>query len=236
MSTNLKDLPTCQRPREKAWKQGLENLSDSELLCILIGSGGKGHTAMELANSLLKNFENFRKLALAPLLEIQKIKGIGPVKALEIKACLEIAKRFQQILFQPGEVLSRSEQVFFHFHEKLRDQKKELFYAVLLDSKNRIIREELISIGSLNFSIVHPREVFIPAIREAAASVLLLHNHPSGDPTPSKEDIGITHRLLEVGKIVGIEVLDHVIVGNGCYISFVEQNLIPHKKNLFNGP
>lgn len=227
----IRELPECERPREKAWQYGVESLSESELLCILIGSGGKGNTALALANSILARFENLRRLSNTSLQELQKVRGIGPVKALEIKACLEIARRFHQVLLKPGSVLNRSQQVFACYHERLRDEKREKFFSVLLDSKNRIIREELISIGSLNFSIVHPREVFAPAIRETAANILLLHNHPSGDPNPSKEDVGITKRLYEVGKIVGIEVLDHIIIGDGCYISFLEQKLTPFTGN-----
>lgn len=223
----IRDMPPCQRPREKAWQHGVESLSDSELLCILIGSGGRGNTAMVLANSVLSRFENLRRLSTISLKELQEIKGIGPVKALEIKACLEIARRFHQVLLKPGMVLNQSQQVFAYYHERLRDQKKENFFSLLLDSKNRVIREELISVGSLNFSIVHPREVFVPAIRETAASVLLLHNHPSGDPSPSKEDIGVTKRLFEVGKLIGIGILDHIIIGSGCYVSFLEQKLPP---------
>lgn len=219
------ELPCTERPREKSLQYGMHSLSDGELLAIIIGSGGKGHSALDLAKTLLAKFGNLRNLAQVSSGELQKISGIGPVKALEIKACLEIARRFHQVALKPGVFLTGSQQIFDYYHEKLRDQRKEQFYSVLLDVKHRIIREELVSIGSLNFSIVHPREVFAPAIREAAGSILLIHNHPSGDPTPSMEDIETTKRLIEVGKVVGIRILDHIIIGNGCYISFLEQKL-----------
>jgi DNA repair protein RadC len=222
----IRELPYSVRPREKALQYGIETLSDTELLGILLGNGGKGNNALALANALLARFENFRKLSNASCQELQEIRGIGPVKAIEIKACMEIARRFCQVDLRPGAVLNSSTQVFGYYHEKLRDQKREKFFAVLLDAKHRIIKEELISIGSLNFSIVHPREVFGPAIREAAESMLLIHNHPSGDPAPSREDLEVTKRLLEVGKVVGIEILDHIIIGNGGYLSFLEQRLL----------
>ncbi len=222
----IKELPDMERPREKAMQYGLESLSDSELLSILIGNGTRGCSALTLANMLLNQFGDLRKLSTQSLTEIKNIKGIGTIKAIEIKACLEIARRFHQIILRPGEILNGSQQVFSYYHEKLRDQKKEKFFTILLDCKHRIIREELVSIGSLNLSIVHPREVFAPAIKESAESILLVHNHPSGNPTPSQEDIHITRRLVEVGRLVGIEVLDHIIIGNGCYVSFLEQKLL----------
>ncbi len=222
----IRELPALERPREKALQYGFECLSDSELFAILLGSGGKGCSALTLANLLLKNFGDMRQLSTKSINELRSIKGIGLIKALEIKACLEIARRFQQILIRPGDMMQGSHQVFSYYHEKLRDQKKEKFFVVLLDCKHRVIREELVSIGCLNVSIVHPREVFAAAIREAAESILLIHNHPSGDPTPSKEDIQVTRRLVEVGKLVGIEILDHLVIGNGCYISFAEQKLL----------
>jgi len=204
--------------RERVAAYGLENMRESELLALLLGG-------QEVASTILARFENLRKLAGASLQELQAVHGIGPVKALEIKACFELAKRFHQVHLRPGIILNSSEQVFAYYHEKLRDQKQEKFFVILLDSKHRIIREELVSVGSLNFSVVHPREVFSPAIREAAGSILLVHNHPSGDPVPSREDIQLTYRLIEVGKVVGIDVLDHIVIGDNCYTSFLEQKL-----------
>ncbi len=225
-STPIKQLPTRERPREKFVEQGGENLSDGELLAILLGSGQKGQDVLSLARSLLARFGNLRQLSLSTLSELRQVPGIGVVKAVEIKACLEIARRFQQVALFPGESVCSSKKVFEHFHELLRDQKKERFYSLLLDSKHCIIKKDLVSVGTLNLSIVHPREVFVTAIREAASHILLVHNHPSGDPTPSPEDIQVTKRLARVGQLIGIEVIDHVIIGCGTYISFVEEGLI----------
>ena len=183
----IKEMPIMERPREKVLHFGIESLSNCELLAILIGRGSKGYSALTLANIILKKFGNLRKLASYSVHELKNIKGIGTVKAIEIKASMELAKRFSQTPLKRGNELSSSRQVFNYFHEKLRDEKREKFFVVLLDSKHCIIKEELISIGSLNLSIVHPREVFITAIRESSESILLIHNHPSGDPKPSKE-------------------------------------------------
>jgi len=181
---------------------------------------------LQLVFGVQVEIDNLRAFSLKSLPELQKIKGIGATKAEKIQAVFEIARRFSRVELKPGQVLSRSQQVFAHYHYNLRDEKREKFYAVLLDTKNRVIREELVSIGTLNFSLVHPREIFAPAIKESAASVILVHNHPSGDPAPSREDIQITTRLSEVGRIVGIEIIDHIIIGDGCYISFNEQKLM----------
>lgn len=169
-----------------------------------------------------KTLREIGKMTLGELLNL----GISYGVAKNIISIFEIAKRFCSEEKFVGELLNSSDQVFSYFHEKLRDQKKEKFFSILLDCKHRIIREDLVSIGSLNLSIVHPREVFVSAIREAAESIILVHNHPSGDPTPSKEDIFVTQRLVEVGKLVGIEVLDHIVIGDNSHVSFVEQSLM----------
>lgn len=137
----------------------------------------------------------------------------------------QLLRSCSQFLIKENAIISNSEAISAYYMPRLRDDKREKFYAVLLDSIYRIIREELVSIGSLNFSVVHPREVFAPAIREAAASIFLVHNHPSGDPTPSRKDIQVTIRLVEVGEVVGIDILDHIIVGNGSYFSFLKEHL-----------
>lgn len=169
-----------------------------------------------------KTLREIGKMTVGELLNF----GISYGVAKNIISIFEIAKRFYTEEKFIGELLNSSNQVFSYYHEKLRDQKKENFFSVLLDCKHRIIREDIVSIGTLNFSIVHPREVFRAAIRESAESIILVHNHPSGDPTPSREDIFVTQRLVEVGKLVGIEVLDHIIIGEDKHISFVEQNLL----------
>lgn len=204
-----------KRIKEQIAVYGAENTIDENLLSIILGS-------KKAARELLEKFDTFRKLSLASDNELNLSEGM----LVKLKACLEIARRFQAVNIRPGVAFQGSQQVFYHYHEKLRDQKREKFFSILLDTKHRVIKEELVSIGSLNLSIVHPREVFSSAIKEAAQSILFVHNHPSGEVIPSQEDIALTKRLVEVGKIIGIEVLDHIIIGNGRYMSFTEEKLI----------
>lgn len=222
----IQKMPLMERPREKALQYGVEYLSDAELMAIILGKGTAGRSALYLAHLIFQEFGDWRRISTYSVRELQRIKGIGEIKALELKACLEIARRFQRLVIKPGDFLNGSKNVFLLYHERLRDYKKEHFFALLLDCKHCMIREELVSIGSLNLSIVHPREVFAPAIRESAESLILVHNHPSGNPQPSQEDLQVTSRLVKVGKLVGIEVLDHIIIGNGDYVSFAESNLL----------
>jgi len=224
----ITEWPEGERPREKLLAQGPEALSDAELLAIVLRTGDatSGKTALDHARQLIKKFENFRGLASAAAAELCDLKGIGPAKAAAVKAAMEISRRYATEKLPQGKAFSRSADVFAHFHQRLRDKKKECFFIILLDSKNRAIREERISEGTLTSSLVHPREAFTPAIRESAASLILVHNHPSGDPTPSREDEEITRRLVEGGKLLGIAVLDHIIVGQGSYYSFADRGSI----------
>lgn len=225
----IKDWPEDDRPREKLVKLGPENLSSSELLAIILRTGSKGKSALDNAKALINAYDGFKGIELASIDELKKtegIKGIGSAKAAEIKAVFEIAKRFSSEKMEIRKEYSNSKQVFNHFHESVRSKKKEFFIAMLLDGKNRLMREVSISIGCLSSSIVHPREVFNPVIRDSAAAVILVHNHPSGDPTPSKEDRDITKRLKEVGELVGVKVLDHVIIGDGRYMSFADEGML----------
>ena len=224
----IKDWPADERPREKLLNRGAESLSDAELLALILrtGDAGSGFTAVDMARDLLSRFGSLRELAMAGTTDLCKLKGIGPAKAAELQAVFQLARRFSDNCLQPGERFLSSGDAFSHFHERLRDLRKEIFLALLLDSKNRLLREVRISEGSLNASIVHPREVFAPVVRESAAAVLFVHNHPSGDPSPSREDIEITKRLKEVGDLMGVRVLDHVIIGNGNYVSLADRGLI----------
>jgi DNA repair protein RadC len=224
----IKDWPEEERPREKLLKQGAQALSPAELLALVLRTGDatSGTTALDQARLLLGRFGSLRELARANTAELSQLKGVGPAKAAELQAVFEIARRFGDEELRPGMRFTSSEEVFRHFHERLRDRKKEVFMALLLDGKNRVIREVLISEGSLTASIVHPREVFVPVVRESAAAVLFVHNHPSGDPTPSREDLEITVRLREAGELMGVRVLDHIIIGSGQYVSFVDRGLM----------
>ena len=224
MAQPIKEWPESDRPREKLLEKGPEALSDAELLAIIlrVGDASSHKSALDYGRELLSLFESFRKLEEASIQEICTIKGIGLAKAAQIKAALEIGKRFAQEEMRRGEQFQSSAEVFNHYREHLGGLKKEEFHVLLLDAKNRKIKDVRVSEGSLTSSLVHPREVFNPVIRESAAAVILIHNHPSGDPSPSQEDLHITRRLREIGEVMGVRVLDHIIIGKGKYISFVD--------------
>ena len=226
--SRIKDWPVADRPREKLLHGGPAMLSDAELLALILRTGDSrtATTALELARQLLARFDSLRGLAKSTISELCVIPGIGPAKAAEILAVGELSRRFATTTLPPGQRFTSSQEVFRHFHERLRDRKKEVFLTLLLDSKNRVLREIQVSEGSLNASIVHPREVFGPVVRESAAAVLFVHNHPSGDPTPSREDLELTTRLRDAGTLMGVRVLDHIIIGCERYMSFADQGLM----------
>lgn len=228
MKGGIKEWPESERPREKMQKSGAESLSDAELLALVIRSGdhASGQSAIDLGRTMLQTFGDLRKLSTATFAEICTIKGAGPAKVASVLAALALGKRINTDRLEHLERFTAPAQIFNHFHYRFRDKRREYFVTLLLDGKNRIIREEQVSEGSLNQSIVHPREVFSPAVKESAAAVILIHNHPSGDPAPSREDRDITRRLKEAGDIMGIRVLDHIIIGDGAYFSFVEMGLL----------
>jgi DNA repair protein RadC len=224
----IKDWPEDERPREKLLQRGPEALSDTELLALVLRSGDatSGNSAIDQGRVLIQRFGGLRDLAGATATELRSIKGIGPAKAAELLAVFELARRFGRSPLRPGDRYTTPQAVFAHFHERLRDHKRERFIALLLDSKNRLLREVGISEGSLTASIVHPREVFAPVVRESAAAVLFVHNHPSGDPAPSREDLDITLRLKEAGELMGVRVLDHIIIGSEGYVSLADRGLL----------
>ncbi|OGQ83275.1 MAG: hypothetical protein A3F90_10820 [Deltaproteobacteria bacterium RIFCSPLOWO2_12_FULL_60_19] len=224
----MKAWPEEDRPREKLFARGAEALSEAELLALLLrtGNASTGESAVDHARLLLNHFQSLKGIDDASIPELSAIKGIGPAKSAGLKACMEIARRLRQKKWEVGDALRSSEDVFRHFGERLVKEKREIFYVVLLNNKNRKIREVKISEGSLTASLVHPREVYNPVIRESAAAVIFVHNHPSGDPTPSPEDLEITRRLKEVGEVMGIRVLDHVVVGHDRYFSFSDRGVL----------
>jgi DNA repair protein RadC len=222
----INQWPEDERPREKLLKRGVAALSDAELLALVLrtGDASAGKSAIDLGRELLERFGgNLRELARAELNELQQVKGLGLAKASSVKAAFALGSRFQARRLETLDKFTSPAQVFEYFHHEMRDSLKEQFLALLLDGKNRITRKVLISEGSLNQSIVHPREAFAPAVRESAAAVIFVHNHPTGDPSPSREDIEITKRLKQAGELLGIKVLDHLIIGDGSYYSFTEQ-------------
>jgi DNA repair protein RadC len=225
----IRDWPEEERPREKLFKRGSSALSDAELLALILrtGDAAAGKTAIDLGRELLAKFDDsLRNLAQAELNELQQIKGLGLAKACSVKAAFTLASRFKARPLVTLDRFTAPSQVFDYFHHELRDARREQFIVLLLDGKNRITRKVTVSEGSLSQSIVHPREVFVQAVRESAAAVIFVHNHPSGDPAPSREDREITRRLKEAGEILGIKVLDHVIIGDGSYFSFTESGLL----------
>ncbi len=217
--------PESDRPREKLIEHGPATLSNAELLAILLrtGDASSGQSALDHGRTLVTRFgDSFRELEEASITELCEVKGIGPAKATQIQAALEIAKRFSQEEIRRGESFRSSADVFNHYREQLGSLKKEEFHVLLLDAKNRKLKDVRVSEGSLTSSLVHPREVFQPIIRESAAAAILIHNHPSGDPMPSQEDLQITQRLRDAGEMLGVHILDHLIIGKGRYVSFVD--------------
>lgn len=222
----IKDLPISERPRERLLAEGSAKLSDADLIAILIRNGTKEDTAIQLAERILVAVGGLLELPRFGVEELMQIKGLGPVKAVTIQATIELAKRLSSRLRLESVTISSPGDAAGLMMEEMRHYLREHFCVVLLDTKNKVLGVEEISVGSLNTSLVHPREVFRPAIRKACASIILIHNHPSGDPTPSREDLDVTRRLFEAGKLVGIEVLDHVVIGDGKFISFREKGLM----------
>ena len=224
----IKDWPEEDRPREKLLSNGPASLTETELLAIILRTGNAStrETALDHARALLNRFHGLKGIDNASLEELRVVKGLGVAKVAQLKACMEIARRLGERKWRPGEPLKSPETVFRHFRLKLQKEKREIFCVALLNNKNRLIREVKISEGSLTASLVHPREVYQPAVRESAAAVLFVHNHPSGDPAPSQEDIEITRRLKEVGDMMGIRVLDHVVIGHDDYFSFSDRGLL----------
>jgi len=222
--TDCDDRP--DRPRERLLAHGAAPLSDAELLALLLRTGVRGRSATSLARELLGP-SGLAGLAQAAPHELAAVAGIGPAKAAAVLAALELGRRLAAKPLRRGEKLGSPEDVHRHFHARLRDAPTEQFHIVLLDSRHRVMRSVLTSQGTLTASLVHPREVFRPALRESAAAVVLVHNHPSGDPAPSHEDREITRRLARAGSLLGVPVLDHVIVADRGYASLREQGDLP---------
>lgn len=221
--------PEDERPRERLIKEGAERLSPAQLLAIILRTGSEGKSALGLAIEILQRYGDLRAMADATVHELCSIKGVGLAKSAQIKAALEIGKRAASYpLGNKRRVLSSRDvyDLYRHYIQYFRGLKKEVFRLLMLDGKNRIFADYTVSEGCLTSSIVHPREVYIQAIKNSAASVIFLHNHPSGDPSPSPEDIEITKRLVAAGDLLGIKVLDHIILGEAEYLSFADKGLL----------
>ncbi len=209
----IKDLPEAERPRERLLQNGADSLKVSELLAIIIRTGSRGASAVDLGERLLKQFNTLDKLARAPLEELQKVKGIGRDKAIGLKAAFTLAQKMAQEIRQDSPVLDRPEFIADMLREEVRFHDVETFQVVLLNTRRKLIRIEKISQGTLDTILIHPREVFKIAITANAAAIVLVHNHPSGDPTPSEADIKVTRDLIRAGQLLKIDVLDHIILG-----------------------
>ena len=223
-------------PPERLEALGAEALSDAELFALLLRTGGGRRDALALASHLLQGHGGLPGLAIAAPAELASEDGMGPAKSATLVAALELGRRVAARRLRSGDPVRGPADVFRHFHPRLRDARHERFLLVLLDGRHRMLREVVVSQGTLTASLVHPREVFRPALREAAAAVVLVHNHPSGDPTPSREDQEITERLAEAGELLGIPVLDHVVVAERGYASLREAGLLRGGQGLARGP
>ena len=225
----MKELSENERPYEKCLRYGAEYLSDTELLAVLLRTGVKGMNSLELAQKILQTPSEGTGLLNIHHLTLQKLKnirGIGTVKAIQILCLSELAKRLAKTSAGEGLILNSPSTIAEYYMEELRHQKQEQMKLLMLNTKTKLIGEADISKGTVNASLVSPRELFIEALNQEAVSIILIHNHPSGDPTPSKSDILLTKRVKDAGDLIGIELLDHIIIGNNCYISFSEQKMI----------
>jgi DNA repair protein RadC len=221
----IHDIPEEERPRERLIRNGAESLSNAELLGIILRTGSREENVVNLCSRILTEY-SIKQLSLANVSRLMQVHGIGKAKAAQIAAVFEIARRLETFVEEPKRKVCSPKDVYTLMYPKMREQKKEKFITLCLDTKNQIIKEEVVSIGSLNASIVHPREVFKSALLESSASVIMVHNHPSGDPSPSREDIMVTEKMVEGGKLLGIDVLDHIIIGEGRYVSLKDEGFV----------
>lgn len=215
--------PVPDGPRERLERLGPECLSDAELTALLIRTGTRDHDALTLSRRLLQSAGGLTGLAELSLSQLAAQPGLGTVKSASVLAAGELGRRLAGRRLERGAVIRAPEDIYRHFDHRMRYRHQELFVVLLLDGRHRVIRESQISQGTLNASLVHPREVFRAAVRESAAALVLVHNHPSGDPTPSAEDFEVTRRLVEVGELLGIRVMDHVVIAERGFYSFREQ-------------
>lgn len=218
-------MPSGDRPREKLIKNGPKTLSDSELLAIILRTGNKRENVLNVANKLFNRY-NIKSLSRVRINNLKKELGIGEAKACQIVACFELGRRLAMFKEDKKLVIKNAKDIAKIFIPEMSSLKKEHFKGIYLDSRKKVIKEETIFIGSLNESVIHPREIFQIALNENAAALILIHNHPSGDPKPSGQDIEITKELVEAGDILGIPVLDHIIIGDKKYFSMREKGLI----------
>jgi DNA repair protein RadC len=219
-------LPPHERPRERLYWNGPAALADAELLALQLGSGSRGRSAVDVARELLATYGSLADVAARGPEELTRLRGVGPSKAARLAAAFELTRRLRAR--RPGTRvrLAAPAEVHAAYAPLMEDLKHEVFRVALLDAQNRLLRDRVVSEGTLSASLVHPREVFKAAIVESAAAVILLHNHPSGDPSPSREDVRLTRQLVECGRLLDVRVHDHVIIGHGGFVSLAERGLI----------
>ncbi len=231
MQKTIRELPASERPYEKCLKNGPGALSDSELLAVILKNGVKGSSSIDLANEILNTAENTPYAGLLGLMhlslkELMKIKGVGQVKAIQLKCIGELSKRIAATSASLHLSMSHPETIAQYYMEQLRHEEKEILILMMLDSGMHLLGEQVLSTGTVNASLVTPREVFLEALRYHAVSVVMIHNHPSGIPTPSDEDLQITERIYHTGEMLGIHLVDHIIIGDQRYVSFMEQGIL----------
>ncbi len=225
----MKEMPVQERPYEKCQSKGPESLSDAELLSVILRTGTRGISALELSRAILyadSKTDGILNIHHWNLQQLTGIKGVGTVKGIQVLCISELAKRLAKASAAQGVSFQNPTTIAKYYMEEMRHCKQEELKLLMLNSKARLIGESNVSKGTVNASLITPRELFVEALQKGAVSIILLHNHPSGDPTPSKEDILITKRIKQAGNLIGIELLDHIIIGNNCYISFCEEEIL----------
>lgn len=225
-SIAIREMPADERPRERFTRVGASACSSAELLAILMGSGTTGRSVLNVADDLIHRFGGLKGLMQAGIEEMTQIRGIGPVRAVQIAAALELGKRHSAVTEDDKPTICTPQDVAHLLMPELRDERQEHLKVLMLDTKNRVMKIVHITTGTLDGSMVHPREVFRSAIVASAAAIIAVHNHPSGDPMPSEEDRRVTARLVTVGKEVGIELLDHIIIGHNRWVSMKEKGMV----------
>lgn len=223
MTFRIEHLPQNERPREKLTRFGASQLTTVELIAVLLGTGTKKQSVLELSQAIVAHFGTAEKLSSATSAELCEISGIGPAKALILKAAFGLASKFRCGIDPARTTIQSPKQAYHYLRDRMSHQTREHVILLLLDAKSKLIAEETISIGTLTEAIIHPREVFYPAIRHKAVSLIIAHNHPGGDPSPSKSDLKVTDRLIKAGKLIGITLVDHLIIGKNGYISLRKQ-------------
>jgi DNA repair protein RadC len=225
-TSQIREWPLEDRPRERLYRKGADALADAELLAIQLGTGVPGMSAMDVARDMLAQHGSLSGLSGLGVAELAGIRGVGRVKAVRLAAAFEITRRLRSRNGASRAVLSSPEQVFARYGPLMEELKKEVFRVILLDAQNGLLRDVVVSEGTLSASLVHPREVFKPAILESAASIILLHNHPSWDPTPSREDLRLTRQLVECSKLLDLRIHDHVIIGRERFVSLAQRGAV----------